>query len=86
MLKIDRLLIRARKEHAFDMLLTAFICPAGHGKWMLNAQLWNGKPGNGVKVITCVCNSIKDAQKTLDELSEKYPNNKNVPVFIDDLD
>ena len=48
-------------------------------------QIWNGIPGSGVTSASCLCDSIEEAEKALQELGEKYPNNKDVVIFIEDI-
>lgn len=43
------------------------------------------KPGNRVEYKTYVCNSIEGAEFALQELSEQYPNNKDIAIIIDDV-
>jgi len=36
-------------------------------------------------VAKCICDSVDDAIEALNELGEKYPNDRNVTIIIDDM-
>ena len=56
------------------------------GKWVARGDIWNGKKGSGITQAICsTCESVDDAMKALEELAEKYPNDKDLRIFIDDL-
>jgi hypothetical protein len=59
-------------------------------KWIARGSLWNGvpygKPGNNYVYAICTCNSVDNAISALYELSEQYPNKKEVPIIIDNLE
>lgn len=84
---IDRLIIKAKKKCGIDRLINAFIYPSEEslGKWIADGRIWDGIPRSGTLTVTCSCDSVDDAIHALSELSEKYPNNKDVPIFIDTL-
>lgn len=89
---LDRLIIKAKRKCGADLkLYSGMIYPSEKqpGKWVARGDLWNGipydKPGNKVEYATCVCDSIEEAEKALQELGEKYPNNKDVVILIDDV-
>lgn len=89
---IDRLIIKAKRKCGTDLKLHfAMIYPSETeaGKWVARGDLWNGiphgKPGNKVEYVTYICNSIEEAEATLQELGEKYPNNKDIVILIDDV-
>lgn len=92
--KIDRLIIKAKKQkRATDLkLVFALICKSEKepGKWEVRGNLWNGVPSGKSKwkfdVATCVCDSIEECEDALNQLSEEYPNNKDVTIIIDNLD
>lgn len=85
---VDRLLIKAKKKCGADKLIVAFIYPseAEPGKWIARGDIWNGVSGSGVTSAICTCYSIDDAVKALNELSKKHPNDKDLRIFIDDLE
>lgn len=85
---IDRLLIKAKKKCGANGLVVAFVHPSDTepGKWIARGVIWDGVPGSGVTHAVCTCVSIEEALKALNELSEKYPNNKDIPIFIEDLE
>ena len=84
---LDRLIIKAKKKCGVDRLEVGFISPSETepGKWVAMGQIWNGIPGSGVTSASCLCDSIEEAEKVLQELDEKYPNNKDVVIFIEDI-
>lgn len=84
---LDRLIIKAKKKCGIDRLEVGFISPSETepGKWVARGDLWNGIPGSGVTSATCLCDSIEEAEAALQELGEKYPNNKDVVIFIEDI-
>ncbi len=85
---IDRLIIKAKKKCGADRLIVAFIYPSESepSKWIARGDIWNGMPCNGVTHAICTCNSIDDAIQALNELSEKHPNDKDLKIFIDNLE
>lgn len=85
---IDRLIIRAKKKCGADRLTVAFIYPSESepGKWVARGNIWNGVPHSGVTHAICTCDSVDDAIQALNELSEKHPNDKDLQIFIDDLE
>ena len=87
MKNIDRLIIKARKKCGVDRLTVAFIYPSEteSGKWIARGDIWNGIPGSHMTSAICTCDSVDDALQALDELAEKHPNNKDVPIIIDNL-
>lgn len=84
---LDRLIIKAKKKCGVDRLEVGFISPSETepGKWVAMGQIWNGIPGSGVTSASCLCDSIEEAEKALQELGEKYPNNKDITIIIDDV-
>lgn len=84
---IDRLIIKAKKKCGADKLIVAFIYPSEKesGKWVAKGDIWNGVPRSGVTHAICICDSVDDAIQALNELSEKHPNDKDLRIFIDDL-
>ncbi|MCX4257857.1 MAG: hypothetical protein OSJ54_13155 [Oscillospiraceae bacterium] len=84
---LDRLIIKAKKKCGVDRLEVGFISTSETepGKWVATGQIWNGIPGSGVTSASCLCNSIEEAEAALQELGEKYPNNKDVAIFIEDI-
>ncbi|WP_143469222.1 hypothetical protein [Lachnoclostridium sp. An14] len=85
---IDRLIIKAKKKCGADGLTIAFIYPSDSesGKWIARGDIWNGVSGSGMTSAICTCLSVEDALQALEELSEKHPNNKDVPIIIENLD
>lgn len=85
---IDKLIIRAKKKYGADRLIVAFIYPSEskQGKWIARGDIWDGVPRRGVTHAICTCDSIDDAIQALNELSEKHPNDKDLRIFIDDLE
>lgn len=85
---IDRLIIKAKKKYGVDRLIVAFIYPSESepGKWVARGDIWNGVPHSGITHAICTCDSVDDAIQALNELSEKHPNDKNLRIFIDDLE
>lgn len=88
MKKIDSLIIKAKKKCGADRLTVAFIYPseAEPGKWIARGDIWNGVPHSGVTHAICTCDSVDDAMQALNELSEKHPNDKDLRIFIDDIE
>lgn len=82
---LDRLIIKAKKKCGVDRLEVGFISPSETepGKWV--AMLIGRTEGSGVTSASCLCDSIEEAEKALQELGEKYPNNKDVVIFIEDI-
>lgn len=87
---LDRLIIKAKKtelKFSFGMVYPSWKQP---GKWEARGDLWNyiphGKPGYKGDCVCYTCDSVEEAVAALQELSEKYPNDKDVPIIIDDLD
>ena len=88
MKKVDRLIIKAKKKCGYERLAVAFIYTSEEepGKWVARGDIWNGKKGSGITQAICsTCESVDDAMKALEELAEKYPNDKDLRIFIDDL-
>lgn len=85
---IDRLIIKAKKKCGADRLIVAFIYPSESepGKWIARGDIWNGNPGSGITSAICTCDSVDDAVQALNELSDKHPNDKDLRIFIDDLE
>lgn len=90
---VDRLIIKAKRKTGGDLKLSfgmIYRSEKEPGKWIARGDLWNGipydKPGNKVEYATCICDSIEEAEKALNELSDKYPNNKDIVIIVDDLD
>lgn len=85
---LDRLIIKAKKKCGVDRLEVGFISPSETepGKWVASGDIWDGIPGSGVKSIICgEYDSIEEAEAALNELGEKYPNNRDVIIFIEDI-
>lgn len=84
---LDRLIIKAKRKCGVDRLEVGFISHSETepGKWVATGQIWNGMPGSGVTSASCLCDSIEEAEKALQELGEKYPNNKDVVIILDDV-
>lgn len=85
---LDRLIIKAKKKCGVDRLEVGFISPSETepGKWVARGDLWNGIPGGGVRSIICgEYDSIEKAEAALQKLSNEYPNNKDVVIFIEDI-
>lgn len=84
---LDRLIIKAKKKCGVDRLEAGFISPSETEpeKWIARGDIWNGIPGSGVTSANCLCNSIEEAEAALQKLGEKYPNNKDVIIFIEDI-
>lgn len=87
MKNIDRLIIKAKKKCGVDSLMVAFIYPSESepGKWIARGDIWNEVTGSGITHAICTCESVDDALQALEELAEKYPNDKDVRIFINDL-
>lgn len=87
MRKIDRLIIKARNKYGYDRLMGAFIYPSEEDprKWVARADIWNGILGSGIKSEFRTCTSIDDALQALEEIADKYPNDRDITIFIDDL-
>ncbi|WP_313563193.1 hypothetical protein [Ruminiclostridium cellobioparum] len=86
MRNVDRLIIKAknkRGETAY-MLSMAFIqC----GKqYTALCDLWNGKPGSGVKRIESEHQTLDQAIKAIHALAEQYPNEDDVVIIVDDIE
>ena len=84
----DRLLHLIHQLHQDVYKRQAFIYPSEEepGKWVARGDIWNGKKGSGITQAICsTCESVDDAMKALEELAEKYPNDKDLRIFIDDL-
>lgn len=88
---LDRLIIKAKKvcgttELRFSL---GMVYPVDDGKWEACGQLWNyiprNKPGSELTVAKCICDSVEDAVEALNELGEKYPNDRDVTIIIDDI-
>ena len=88
---LDKLIIKAKKvcgttELRFSL---GMIYPVDDGKWEAYGQLWNyiprNKPVSKLTVAKCICDSVDDAIEALNELGEKYPNDRNVTIIIDDM-
>ncbi|EOS39738.1 hypothetical protein D3Z53_26670 [Lachnospiraceae bacterium] len=92
MLNIDRLIIKAKKKCGTTALRLSlgFVSPVDGGRWEAHGQLWNyipyNKAGHKLEIATCICDSIEDALEALDQLSEEYPNDRNVRIIIDSLE
>ena len=84
---IDRLIIKAKKKCGVDRLTIAFIYPSETepGKWIARGDIWDGIPGSHMTSAICTCDSGDDALEALEERAEKYPNDKDLRIFIDDL-
>lgn len=89
---LDRLIIKAKKKCGTDLKLHfGMIYPSETepGKWVARGDLWNGipydKPESKGEYATCICDSIEEAEAALQELGEKYPNNKDITIIIDDV-
>ncbi|MDO4338062.1 MAG: hypothetical protein Q4C91_08250 [Eubacteriales bacterium] len=89
---LDRLIIKAKKvcgttELKFSL---GMVYPVDGGKWEAYGQLWNyiprNKQGSKLTFAKCICDSVEDAVEALQELSEKYPNDKDVTIIIDTLE
>lgn len=87
MRKIDRLIIKAKHKFGFDGLTDAFIYPSEEesGQWVARADIWNRILGSGVRSEFYTCASIDDALQALEEVAERYPNDRDITIFIDDL-
>lgn len=90
---IDRLIIKAKRKRGTNLKLHSGIIYRSEKqpeKWVAQGNLWNGVPYNkpGIKVdnVTYVCNSKEEAEKALQELGEKHPNNKDTVIFVDDIE
>lgn len=88
---LDRLIIKAKKKCGADLKLYSgmiFRSETEPGKWVAKGDLWNGipydKPGNKVEYATCVCDSIEEAEAALRQLSEQYPNNRDIVIILED--
>lgn len=90
---LDRLIIKAKQKYGTDLkFYFGMVYPSWKqpGKWEARGDLWNhteyDKPGCKCDSVYYVCDSIEEAAAALQELSEKYPNSKDVSIIIDDLD
>lgn len=92
MRNIDRLIIKAKKKYGTTELRLSLglVSPVDGGKWEARGKLWNyipyNKPGHKLEIATCICDSIEDALEALDQLSEEYPNDRDVRIIIDSLE
>lgn len=83
---LDRLIIKAKNKCGYERLSNGFISPSETipGKWLARGDLWNGIPSGGIRSIICgEYDSIDEAAEAICKLGEQYPNNKDVPIFID---
>lgn len=90
---VDRLIIKAKRKAGSDLKLSfgmIYRSEKEPGKWIARGDLWNGipygNPKHKAEYVTCICDSIEEAEKALNELSDKYPNNKDIVIIVDDLD
>lgn len=86
---IDRLVIKARElsnRHA-ERLIAAFIrYDESKGMYIADGRLWNGVIGGGCTIAACECTTEEAAFIALDELAEKHPNNKPIPIIYGEYD
>lgn len=84
---VDKLIIKAKRQRGVDRLINAFVHPAESepGKWIADGRIWNGKPGSGIVQEVRTCVSKDEAMQAINELAEKYPNHKDIVIFIDDV-
>lgn len=61
----------------------AFI-QCGH-QYTALCDLWDGKPGSGVKRITSKHKTQEQAIQAVHTLAEQYPNEDNVVIIVDDI-
>lgn len=88
MKEIDRLIIKAKQKCGVDQLTAGFISrpKTDPDKWLARGDIWNGVPKGGVTSESCLCDSIVAAEAFIAELGRKYPSNKDVVIFVDDLE
>ena len=82
---IDRLLIDAKSMISDRRLVVAMVERIG-GKWIATAHFEDKAKGIGVIMESSTHNSIDDAINHLHKLGDKYPNNRDVPIIIDDFE
>lgn len=86
MRKIDRLILKAKSKCGTEKLVCAFIYPGDkYGEIIARADIWNGNNGSGLRSEFCTCSSIEMALQELERIAEKYPNDEDVQIMIDDL-
>ena len=90
---LDRLIIKAKKKCGTDLKLHLgwiYRTEKQPGKWIARGDLWNGipynKPGVKSQSVYYECDSVEEAERALQELGEKYPNEKDVTIIFDNLD
>lgn len=90
---LDRLIIKAKQKCGTDLKFhfgMIYQSEKQPGKWEARGDLWNYIPHNksGCKCdsVSYICDSLKEAEKALQQLSNEYPNNKDAVIIIDDLD
>lgn len=85
MRKIDRLILKAKSKCGTEKLVCAFIYPGDIYGIIVRADIWNGINGSGLRSEFCTCSTVNMALQELDRMAEKYPNDEDVQIIIDDL-
>lgn len=85
---IDRLIIKAKKKCGQNRLIMGFISPSetDPNKWIARGDIWGDADGKGAASESRVCDSLDEAEAFMSELAQKYPNNKDVRIFIEDFE
>ncbi len=87
MRNVDRLIIKAKNKlgETEYRLIIAFINCDGNGMYTTACDLWNGRPGSGVKRITSEHKTQEQAIQAVHVLAEQYPNEDDVVIIVDDI-
>ncbi len=82
---IDRLIIKAKNTVKLydERLVNSFIEFDGN-KYIVDCRVWNGKKGSGTRSIINKCDTLEDAEIIINDIADKYPNDKDIIIFIDD--
>lgn len=85
--RLNKMIMKAERICGTEQMCAGFIDPSERepGKWDAVGHIWNGIPGSGTKQERFSCNTLEDAKRVLQELNDKYPCDKDVVIFINDL-
>ena len=85
MKEIERLIIKAHKLKNYGGLRVYMALILVDDKVSLITRLWNGVSGGKSKEFISYHKSVEDAKTELNILCNKYPNNDDILVIIDDI-
>lgn len=83
--RIDKLIIKAKDAVRPGLELVAAIIEQNGDSWTAQAHLSDGIQKHGITIKRATYATLEGAVAHIRAMSQEHPNNRDVPVIIDDL-